>query len=42
MATPSHEEIQEVYKEETEHTTQDEVLAEAYTEAVIEGNKNDK
>lgn len=41
MPTPSHEEIQEFYKEETEYTTQDDVLAEAYTQAVTEGNEND-
>lgn len=41
MPAPSHEEIQELYKEETEYTTQDEVLAEAYPQAVTEGNEND-
>lgn len=41
MPTPSHEEIQDSYKEETEYTTQDEVISEAYTQAVTEGNEND-
>ena len=41
MPTPSHEEIQEIYDVETEHTTQDEVLPEAYPQAVTEGNEND-
>lgn len=41
MPTPSHEEIQDFYNEETEHTTQDEVLSEAYTQAVTEGNENE-
>lgn len=41
MPTPSHEEIQDFYNEETEHTTQDEVLSEAYTQAVTEGNEKD-
>lgn len=41
MPTPSHEEIQDFYNEETEYTTQDEVLSEAYPQAVIEGNEND-
>lgn len=38
MATPSSEEIQEFYQEETEYTTQDDTLAEAYIQAVEEGN----
>ena len=38
---PTHEEIQDFYKEETENTTQDDVLREAYTQAVTEGNEND-
>lgn len=41
MATPTHEEIQDFYNEETEYTTQDEVLPEAYAQAVTEGNEND-
>ncbi len=41
MATPSHDEIQEFYNEEIEYTTPDDVLSEAYYEAVIEGNEND-
>lgn len=41
MPTPSHEEIRDFYKEETEYTTQDEVISEAYTQAVTEGNEND-
>lgn len=41
MPTPSHEEIQDFYNEETENTTQDDVLAEAYPQAVTEGNEND-
>lgn len=41
MPTPSQEEIQEFYKEETEYTTQDEVLPEAYVETVTEENAND-
>ena len=41
MPTPSHEEYQNFYNEETEFTTQNEVLPEAYTQAVTEGNEND-
>lgn len=41
MPTPSHEEIQVFYNEETEYTTQNEVLPEAYTQAVTEENEND-
>ena len=41
MPTPTHEEIQNFYKEETEYTTPDDVLPEAYTQAVTEGNEND-
>ena len=41
MATPTHEEIQDFDNEETEYTTQDEVLPEAYAKAVTEGNEND-
>jgi hypothetical protein len=41
MPTPTQDEIQEFYKEETEYKTQDDVLVEAYTQAVTEGNEND-
>jgi hypothetical protein len=37
---PTYEEFQDFYKEETEYTTQDDVLPEAYTQAVTEGNEN--
>lgn len=41
MPTPSPEEIQDFYKEETEYTTQDETLPEAYPQAVTEGNESE-
>lgn len=41
MATPTHEEIQEFYKEETEYQDSQDALEDAYVEAVIEGNAND-
>ena len=41
MATPTSEEIQEIYQEETEYTTHDDTLAEAYTQAVEDGNAED-
>lgn len=39
MGTPSSEEIQEFLKEETEYTTIDETMSEAYIQAVEEGNR---
>lgn len=41
MATPTHEEIQDFYKEETEYPDSQDALEDAYVEAVIEGNAND-
>ncbi len=41
MATPTHEEIQEYYKEETEYQTVQEQFEEDYPEIVIQGNEND-
>lgn len=42
MATPSAEEIQEFYKEETEYQDAQDSFEEAYVEAVIQGNADDK
>lgn len=41
MATPTHEEIQDFHKEETEYQDSQDALEDAYVEAVIEGNAND-
>ena len=41
MATPTHEEIQEFYKEEIEYTTVQEKFEEDYPEIVVEGNATD-
>lgn len=41
MATPTSEEIQEIYAEETEQQSAQEAFEEAYIEAVIQGNAND-
>ena len=42
MATPTPEEIQEFYKEETEDQTVQEKLEEDYPEIVIQGNADDE
>lgn len=42
MATPTHEEIQEFYKEETEYQTVQEKFEEDYPEIVVQGNEDDK
>lgn len=39
MAKPTSDEIQEAFKEETEYKTPDDILPEAYYEAVTSGNK---
>lgn len=41
MATPSSEEIQEFYEEETEYQGAQDAFDDAYVEAVIEGNATD-
>ena len=41
MPTPTHEEIQEFYKEETEYQDAQDALEDAYVEAVIVGNASD-
>lgn len=41
MATPTHEEIEEFYKEETEYQSSQDAFDDAYVEAVIEGNESD-
>lgn len=41
MATPTPEEIEEVYKEETEYTTPQEQLEDDYPEIVEIGNESD-
>lgn len=41
MATPTHEEIQEFYDEETECQTVQEQLEEDYPDIVIIGNEDD-
>jgi len=42
MATPTHEEIQEFYKEETEYQTVQDQFEEDYPEIVIQGNDDDE
>ena len=42
MATPTHEEIEDFYKEETEYQTAQEKLEEDYPEIVVQGNEDDK
>lgn len=42
MATPTHEEIQDFYKEETEYQTAQEKFEEDYPEIVVQGNEDDK
>lgn len=41
MATPTPEEIEEFYNEETEHQDAQDAFEEAYVETVIKGNEND-
>ena len=41
MATPTHEEIQDFYKEETEYQTAQEQFEEDYPEIVVQGNEDD-
>jgi len=42
MATPTPEEIQEFYLEETEYQTAQEQFEEDYPEIVIQGNTDDE
>lgn len=42
MAIPTHEEIQDFYKEETEYQTAQEQFEEDYPEIVVQGNEDDK
>ncbi len=41
MSTPSSEEIQEFYEEETEYQDAQGAFEDAYVEAVISGNEED-
>lgn len=41
MATPSSEEIQEFYQEETEYRDSQDAFEDSYVEAVIEGNNKE-
>lgn len=42
MATPTEEEFQEFYNEETEHQDSQDAFEDAYVDAVEEGNANDE